>query len=44
MSLLREYIRMQIKEGQIERSKLTLPDVVNKLKNKVLIFFDTETT
>jgi DNA polymerase III epsilon subunit-like protein len=48
MSLLKQYIQLQIKdvisEGQIEKAKLPLPEVINKLKNRVLIFFDTETT
>jgi len=48
MSLLTEFIQLKIKEvlseGQIENAKISLPDVVNKLKDKVLIFFDTETT
>jgi len=48
MNVLREFIRLQIKqslnEGQIEKGKLPLGDIVNKLKDRVLIFFDTETT
>ena len=39
MSLLIEFIQLKIKEvlseGQIENAKISLPDVVNKLKDKV---------
>jgi DNA polymerase III epsilon subunit-like protein len=41
---LKEIIRLVIMEGQIERNLLTIQQVIDKLKNRVLIFFDTETT
>jgi DNA polymerase III alpha subunit (gram-positive type) len=52
MNLLKEYIKLQVKqivhesldEGQIERSLLNLEQLVDKLKDKTLIFLDTETT
>lgn len=31
-------------EGQLEKGKLSVEEIVNKFKNRVLIFFDTETT
>ena len=41
---LKEIIKLVIMEGQIERNLLTIQQVIDKLKDRVLIFFDTETT
>jgi DNA polymerase III epsilon subunit-like protein len=41
---LKTIIHSVLLEGQLEKEKLTIQDIVNKLKNRVLIFFDTETT
>ena len=40
---LKQIIKLVIMEGQIERNLLTIQQVIDKLKNRVLIFFDTET-
>jgi len=48
MNLLKTYIKLvlreSLEEGQIEKTLLTLDQVVDKIKNKTLIFIDTETT
>lgn len=48
MNLLKTYIKLVLREaleeGQIEKTLLTLDQVVDKIKNKTLIFIDTETT
>ena len=48
MNLLKTYIKLilreALEEGQIEKTLLTLDQVVDKIKNKTLIFIDTETT
>ncbi len=47
-NLLEQFIKNEVKsllaEGQIERRRLSLPDIISKFKNKTFIFFDTETT
>jgi len=41
---LKQIIRATILEGQIERSRLTVQQVIDRFKGRVMIFFDTETT
>ena len=41
---LKTIIRSVLLEGQLEKGKLSIQDIVNKFKNRVFIFFDTETT
>lgn len=47
-NLLEHFINLEIKkllaEGQVEKRKLNLGEIVTKFKNKTFIFFDTETT
>lgn len=52
MNVLKEYLRLRIgqlmreslDEGQIEKKLISIEQIVDKLKDRVLIFFDTETT
>lgn len=41
---LKDIIKFFLLEGQLEKRKLSVEEIVNKFKDRVLIFFDTETT
>ena len=41
---IKQIIKLVLLEGQLERKKLDLKRVVDLIKNRVIIFFDTETT
>ena len=41
---LKQIIRATILEGQIERSRLSVQQVIDRFKGRVMIFFDIETT
>ena len=41
---LKTIIRAVLLEGQLEKGNLSIQDIVNKFKNRVFIFIDTETT
>lgn len=44
MKLLKIYIRECLKEGAVERGTLGVQEIVNTLRNRIVIFIDTETT
>ena len=41
---IKQIIKLVLLEGQLERNKLDLKRVVDLIKNRVIVFFDTETT